>query len=203
MVDDVFGRRWRLWLARGEEGERPQGNGASSVIDRLVAFSLNDCRGRHDRAGAILLAIHDRLTGGSLARGGDHFVDLGAARRTADRVSETLGRAAYFGHLRVERAEPLHAGFVVDDAPDTERELEGAPGSTPAPVTDWVGVLVRDEDGFPIPSVRCRITTPGRAPVEATTDSSGRVLLRSVEVGSCVIELPEIDGREWAAGAAT
>ena len=154
------------------------GDRARSAIDALVSFSFGGSQGRRDHASTTLLAIHDRLTGGSLSRGDGYPVDLGTARRTADRVSEALGRAAYFGHLRIERATPLHLGFVVDDAPDTVREeVEAAPASIPAQVADWIGVVIRDEDGAPISNVRCRITAPGRAPVDATTDASGRVLL--------------------------
>ena len=203
VIEDTFGRRWRLWLASHGEAGGVTGDRARSAIDALVSFSFGGSQGRRDHASTTLLAIHDRLTGGSLSRGDGYPVDLGTARRTADRVSEALGRAAYFGHLRIERATPLHLGFVVDDAPDTVREeVEAAPASIPAQVADWIGVVIRDEDGAPISNVRCRITAPGRAPVDATTDASGRVLLRNVEIGSCVIELPEVDGREWAAGAA-
>jgi hypothetical protein len=203
VIEDSFGRRWRLWLASDGETGGMRGDGARSAIDALVSFSLGGSQGRHDHTAATLLAIHDRLTGGWLSRGDGYPVDLGTARRTAERVSEALGHAAYFGHLRIERATPLHVGFVLEDAPDTMRDVvEAAPESIPAHVADWIGVVIRDEDGAPISNVRCRITAPGRAPVDATSDASGRVLLRSVEIGSCVIELPEVDGREWAAGAA-
>ena len=204
VIEDIFGRRWRLWLASHSEAGGMTGDGARSAIDALVSFSLGGSQGRFDHAAATLLAIHDRLTGGSLSRGDGYPVDLGTARRTAERVSDALGHAAYFGHLRLERAAPLQVALVLDDAPDTLREeVEATPPSAPAQIADWIGVVIRDEDGAPISNVRCRITTPGRAPVDTTTDDSGRVLLRSVEVGSCVIELPEVDGREWAAGAAT
>ena len=105
-------------------------------------------------------------------------VDLGTAHRTSERVSEALGRAAYFGHLRIERATPLHAGFVLDDAPDTVREeVEAAPASFPAHVADWIGVVIRDEDGAPISNVRCRITAPGRAPVDLSDPLKNRTFL--------------------------
>lgn len=148
----------------------------------------------------MLLAIHDELTRESLSRMDWFRLDLGSARRMSARVSEALEWATYSGRLRIERAPVLHAALSFDDAaPDTVRTLEEPPPRS-APATkpqDWVGVVVQDEDRRPLANVRCRITAPGRLPLDAATDDNGRVLLRGIEIGSCTIELPDIDRREW------
>jgi hypothetical protein len=203
MIEDAFGRRWRLSIAWMHEAGGLLRERARFAVRELVSSSFHDVRGAVD-ACPKLLEIHEELTGEALSFTDSYRYDLGSLRRASERVSETLEWAAACGRLRIERAPGLHAALALDDAPDTLRELEAPPpslASTPEAPADWVAVVVRDERGEPLANVRCRITTPGRPPLDAATDGNGRVLLRGIETGSCAIQLPDIDAREWDAGA--
>ena len=217
IVEDSFGRRWRLWLAaHGAPGGLPR-EGARAALEALVQSCLGG-KHAHERLGfGALFTIHERLSGVPLSGRSSQPVDGATARRRLETVAAVLGRAGWAGRLRIERAALAYGAqaggparpasdrapaqrsrAVVEEAPDTIRDAPST--GSPAPVLDWIGVVIRDEDGTLLSNVRCRITAPGRAPTEMTTDASGRLLLRSIESGSCAIELPDIDGREWSAG---
>lgn len=173
-----------------------------AAIRGLVWASANAGYGWHDRASRTLLEIHDELTGRSLSRE-ESLADLGSARRTWAQVCDALEWATSSRRLRIERAPEIHASFEPDDAPDTARDLEESPPSLAPPsgkVASWIGVAVQDGAGAPLANVRCRITAPGRPPLDAATDVKGRVVLRGIEIGPCLIEFPEVDCRYVAAG---
>ncbi len=200
MLDDAFGRRWWLWIASHGETAGMRTDRAGTAIRGLVWAAANAAQDRYARAPATLLEIHAALTGRAFSRA-DRTPVSGSAWQMWERISEALERATSSGRLRIELGAERHAMLAVDDVPDTVREPEPPLPSVlaPAKVSDWVGVVARDSDGRPLANVRCRITAPGRPPLDATTDADGRMLLSGIEIGSCTIEFPEVDAHEWAA----
>lgn len=198
VIEDIFGRRWVLWLASHGEAGGATRDRARSAIDELVYFSLGSSQRRNGRAATTLLAIHDRLRGGMLARGDGSPVDLETARRTAEKVSEALGHAAYCGHLRVEREKPHHLPFVLDDAPASPRDAV-APSDVDLALT-FIEIEVRDESDRPVPNARYIVVAPGEDRREGKTGPEGRAREGGLKPGTCSVSFPEIHGPEWSKG---
>lgn len=51
-----------------------------------------------------------------------------------------------------------------------------------------------------MPGVAYRITLPDGIQRTGNVDRFGLVRLEGVDPGQCVLELPEVDGREWSMG---
>ena len=145
---------------------------------------------RHARAPATLLAIHAELAGGSRFPT-DRGLRSGSVRVTWDRISEALEFATLSGRLRVALATRLDATFVLDDAPDTVRDLEGPqPGLSPEESTDWVGIELVDASGNPLGGRRYRIMLPDGGIREGALDEHGIATLTRTVPGTCQIECP-------------
>ena len=172
MVDDAFGRQWRLWIAsRGATGGM-RDDRARTAIRGLVWAATNARHDRYDRASATLLALHAELTGGSLSRYERDPASLGSARLGSarlmwERISEALECATASGRLRIEQAMRFQPTFVLEDAPDTLRDLDAPTPSPPRlELADWVGIeaeiaktdrdkrLLRDDFTMPLQLAR-------------------------------------------------
>ena len=191
MVDDAFGRQWRLWIAsRGERGEM-RDDRARTAIRGLVWAAANASHDRYDRASAMLLAIYAELTGGSLSRHERDPASLGSDRLMWERISEALECATASGRLRIEQAMRFQPTFVLEDAPDTLRDLDAPPPSLPGlQLADWVGIELVDASGRPLARRRYRIELPGGAIREGSLDDHGIATITRTESGTCRIECP-------------
>ena len=116
------------------------------AVRSLVTASMQAGRGRYDRTYGTFAAIHDAVAGGSLSRTTSFQDNLDATRRRWEKISEALSRAASAGQLRIEQAPPRHTAFVLNESPETVRDLSDPPPNTPPPaaVADWAGVAVHD-----------------------------------------------------------
>ena len=191
MVDDAFGRQWRLWIAW--RGERPgmRNDRARTAIQGVAWAAANDGHHRYDRASAVLLAIYAELTGGSPSRQEGAPDSLGSARLMWERISEALDSAMACGRLRIEQAMEVQPTFVLEDAPDTLRELDTPPPSLPGlQLADWIGIELVDASGRPLAGRRYRIELPDGAIREGGLDDHGIATITRTESGTCRIECP-------------
>jgi outer membrane protein OmpA-like peptidoglycan-associated protein len=200
LVRDVFGRRWRLGIsrrARARDGATTPG-GATSAVRALTAASLARVE-RFDRASEALFAICNELSIGlPLSRNDWLRGDPSSRRRTAERISEALERAASTGRLRVE---PLPDAFP--GAPQALREATTEPARRPAPReqegTTHFELRVVDEAGAAIGGLaielavggaRTTIVTNGRgiARLEGADSSFGSARVVSPEAVEEIVE---------------
>ena len=191
MVDDAFGRQWRLWIASRGETSGMRDDRARTAIRGLVWASANAGHDRYDRASAMLLEIHAELTGGSLSRHERDPASLGSARLMWERISEALEHATAAGRLRIEPAMRFQPTFVLEDAPDTLRDLDAPPPSLPGvQLADWVGIELVDASGRPLAGRRYRIELPDGGIREGGLDDHGIATITRTESGTCRIECP-------------
>lgn len=110
-------------------------------------------------------------------------------------------------HLRIGPA--LRSAFARRElvALAVRRKNASVPGtatklpSTPPPKkkdNTWIEVVLLDSDDKPVPNAAYRITLPSGEKRFGRLDEKGFVRIDGIEeAGTCDVEFPEIDGREW------
>jgi hypothetical protein len=140
-----------------------------------------------------------------------------AAERTLLSLYEALGGRVRSGLSRLEWSAFLdEVGTEVVEAFQTERlVLLKAPRplfilpqkaeskeddwkDAPEP-TSWVGLLLQDEEGEPVPSQRVRIKLADGTVREGMSDDKGRIRLDGIPLGNCQVEFPGVDASDWRA----
>lgn len=115
-------------------------------------------------------------------------------------LEDDLARAFRRRDLVVfSRSAPVAAATVRPHIPVRPQPGPVRP-PVPVEVVTWVELLVVNEGGEPMPGVAYRITLPDGIQRTGVVDRFGLVRLEGVDPGSCVLELPEVDGREWSMG---
>jgi len=65
----------------------------------------------------------------------------------------------------------------------------------------WIEIVLKDEDGEPVPGERYRVTLPdGSTLAEGTLDTDGYAKVSNIDPGNCKVTFPELDGRSWKKG---
>jgi hypothetical protein len=68
----------------------------------------------------------------------------------------------------------------------------------PCPETQtWIEIRLIDENDEPVPGARYRLHLPDGAIMEGALDDGGLARVDQILPGSCCVEFPEIDSREW------
>ncbi len=98
--------------------------------------------------------------------------------------------------LRIEEA-PHYRGKpgVAPEKPEELEEFERAPTDT-----DWIEILLVDEQGTGIPGQRYLIVTPDGHQRRGFTDSLGSARVTRIPSGDCKISFPDLDAKAWAPG---
>ena len=174
LIHDVFGRRWRLWIAR--HGRERKGGGivsddAQSAFRAIVYTSLAR-PDRYDSTSEALFEIYNELTiGVPLSHHEWLRDDPTSGRYAVNCVSEALEWAASAGLLRIELlrdALPLSPEAFLDATPDTVRQL--APQEPEG--TTRFELRVLDEAGVPIDGLEIEFSVGGTRK-KVTTNGSG------------------------------
>lgn len=81
------------------------------------------------------------------------------------------------------------------EKPQEPEEFERAPSDT-----DWIEILLVDEQGRGIPGERYLIVTPDGHHRRGFTDSLGSARVTRIPSGDCEVSFPDLDARAWAPG---
>ncbi len=163
----VHGEYYELVPAHAVRGAAWRVPLATHAVASTLARKFADPRGR-----ASLRALA-RTLGAGVAVGSDPEVLWGLVRAVED------------GRLVVVRAEAPERHAYVPYAPrDAEPEAVGE--ARPDTRAHWVALRIVDDDSAePVADLDLSIVLPDRSEHTVTTDSGGRVELRSAEGGSC------------------
>lgn len=61
----------------------------------------------------------------------------------------------------------------------------------------WIEIELLDEEGNPVPGAKYRVLLPDSAQIEGSLDDKGKARVDNIIPGTCTVEFPEFDGREW------
>lgn len=90
-----------------------------------------------------------------------------------------------------------------------ERGLSSGPPRRPTPIPPspkpgppqkektFIEIVLLDQDGKPVAGERFVITLPDGAKVNGNLDAKGFKRVDGIDPGTCDVEFPDIDGREW------
>jgi hypothetical protein len=67
----------------------------------------------------------------------------------------------------------------------------------PAPKKTWIEIVLLDGDDKPVANAQYRVTLPGGEKRTGPLDAKGYARIDGIDPGTCDVEFPEIDGREW------
>jgi hypothetical protein len=138
-----------------------------------------------------------------------------ADRRTLHGVVDLLGLAnpdledpalhdRLLAALRSERLVLLrleaHARYRGRPGEATEKPQDEEFERPPPDTTDWIEILLVDEQGHGIPGQRYLIITPDGQHRRGFTDSLGSARITRIPSGDCKVSFPDLDAKAWAPG---
>jgi hypothetical protein len=135
----------------------------------------------HPEARRAVLSIHERLWG----------TQRGASSLRGDAIGDELLFAGRAGLVVVRRRE-TRAVVVASDGPSEPLGPVSSASSAP-PSKSWLGLVLVDQDGAPVPGRAYRVARPDGSTVDGTLDSHGAVMLRDLDPGSCEIWCPYVE----------
>jgi hypothetical protein len=122
---------------------------------------------------------------------------FGAQRLTAwshDEVAQAVGPALA---VAFERGDLLVlTPWRRNGVPPGKQQSEPPP-PPPAQQKTWIEVVLLDGDDQPVKNAAYRLTLPGGEKRTGWLDEKGFVRVDGIDAGTCDVEFPEIDGREW------
>ena len=159
--------------------------------DRIAAEPVH-WRFRSSRDGSAtertLLEVYESL-GGRMRTG----LSIMERRSFLERVWEEVEEAFQTGRLallQLPRPVFIHSDRV---------EAEETPWKDESEPTSWVGLLLEDEEGEPVPSQRVRIKLANGTVRESVSDDKGRIRLDGIPLGNCQVEFVGLDAGDWRA----
>src|SRR5579859_8053227 len=187
------------WLVRGPFGDleiavdpvHPQPHAERDASLRDLRHLLFDFRRRQPEARRAVLGVHARLMlGHAPAPFGARDLDPGLSR--AETVCDELMFAARAGRLTVLRRERRSILLPIDDEAEDTLGPESGPDSAPTSNT-WVGLVLVDQDGTPVPDRPFRVIKPDGTTLDGTLDSHGAAMIRDLDAGNCQIWCPYVE----------
>ena len=120
--------------------------------------------------------------------------DFAAGPSRAASIGDEILDAARAGVIVARRVRERSA-LVPIDAP-AEEVLGPDPSKDAAPRSKtWIGVVLVDQDGTPVPGRAYRIIMPDRATADGVLDSNGAAMIRDLDPGNCQIWCPYVEPR--------
>jgi hypothetical protein len=188
-----------VWLVRGPFGDLeivldPLHAAADAERDaslRDLRHLLLEFRRRSSAACRAVLGVHARLTlGTATAPAGERDRSGGPSR--AEAVCDELLFAARAGRLTVRRRERRSLVVPLDDGLEEVLGPASGPDSAPDSKT-WVGLVLVDQDGTPVPGRPYRVVKPDGTTLDGTLDSHGAAMIRDLDAGNCQIWCPYVE----------
>jgi hypothetical protein len=117
-------------------------------------------------------------------------LDAGSPR--ADALVAELLFAARSGQIVARRLERRSVVIPLDEPSDVVLGPDSGKDAGPASKT-WVGLVLVDQDGTPVPNRPYRVVKPDGTTVDGTLDSNGAAMLKDLDPGNCQIWCPYIE----------
>lgn len=115
-------------------------------------------------------------------------------------LHDRLMAALRSGRLVLLRLEG-HARYRGRPAEGPEKPQEPEDFERPPPdTTDWIEILLVDEQGRGIPGQRYLIVTPDGQQRRGFTDSLGSARITRIPSGNCKVSFPDLDAKAWDPG---
>jgi hypothetical protein len=140
------------------------------------------------RAVAVLLAELRRVSASDALREIEQL-DTGSSR--ADALGEELLFAARAGHLIARRVERVPVVIPLDPPSSPVLGPDSSSEAAPSSKT-WIGLVLVDQDGTPVPNRPYRVVKPDGTTVDGTLDSNGAAMLKDLDPGNCQIWCPYV-----------
>jgi hypothetical protein len=158
---------------------------------RELRALLYDFTHRQPEARRVVMEILAQLRGldASRVRGEADDLDTGSPRTTA--LGEELLSAAQAGVLVARRVE-ARSVVVPLDTPSQQVLGPDSAGEAP-PSKTWIGLVLVDQDGTPVPGRPYRVVLPDGTTQDGTLDSNGTAFVRNLDPGSCQIWCPYVE----------
>jgi type VI secretion system secreted protein VgrG len=107
-------------------------------------------------------------------------------------------------NMSLETLSPAQPGSSSSPPAPTPPAAQGPPPPTHDPnapenqdKTHWVEIVLKDQNGHPVPSERYRVTLPDGSVYTGTTDSNGMAHIPNIDPGNCQITFPGLDQDAW------
>jgi hypothetical protein len=157
---------------------------------REVQHILRDFKYRDSAARDAMLAIYARLGSfnGNLLHHSADDLDVGSPR--ADAIGRELLSAAEAGIIVLRRREKRTVIFRLEGM--DEPVLGPEPDEEAPPSKSWVGIVLVDQDGAPVPNRPYCITKPDGTTIDGVLDSHGTAIVRDLDPGNCQIWCPYV-----------
>ena len=188
----------RVHTAFGEvEIERSVRPLDAATIDRSVRELrrlVRDFAYRDPGATRAILTVHSWLRGldgldASSYRQADPL-DTGSPR--AAEMGDAVLTAASSGAIVARRRDVRSVSIPLEVSSETVLGPDSNHDSAP-PSQSWIGLLLLDQDGVPVPNRRYRISKPDGTTVDGMLDSQGSAIIQGLTPGSCQIWCPYVD----------
>jgi hypothetical protein len=192
------------WLFRGPFGDveieldpRSVDAEAREESRSELAWIIYAFKYREPEARRVVLEIYAEMQGlprSHLAQ--SPAFDFGSGSSRADALGERLLLAAQTGRL-VARKRKLSPGLRIG-APRVEAKpvlgpQPGEDGGTTS--TSWVGLVLVDQNGAPVPGARYRVVASDGAVHDGNLDDPGTATLANIAPGTCQISCPYSEPR--------
>jgi len=183
-----------LWRLRGLFGEveidlRPASPDAEArqTSVGLLRLVLDDARLGRPEPARTLREVLARLGGrayGSNLRGSSQV----------DAIAGELLAAARAGLVVARRLERRAVAIPVEAPPSEALGPQSSSDEAP-PSKSWVGIVLVDQDGTPLPGRAYRIKKPDGTVLDGTLDSNGAAMIKDLDPGNCQIWCPYVPPR--------
>jgi hypothetical protein len=166
---------------------------AADASQRELGQLARDWKYRDPEARRVVSAIRARLRflgASALLHCASVDLDFGSPR--ADALSEELLAAGRAGTLIARRRKTPSVIVRLEGA---EEPLLGPDSRGEAGPTSksWIGLVLVDQDGAPVPNRPYRVVKPDATPQDGTLDSHGTAMVRDLDPGNCQIWCPYVE----------
>jgi hypothetical protein len=188
-----------MWTVRGPLGQLEVELHPDSVDAAAREASLRELRQlvtsfkyRDPVARRLVLAMLARLQGVGNATLSSSTYASDPGPQQAEAIGEELLFAARAGRLVVRRKEDRVVTMPVDAPTEAVLGPDSSQESAPSSKT-WIGLLLLDQDGTPVPNRPYRVIPPGGTAIDGTLDSNATAIIQGLDPGNCQVWCPYVE----------